>query len=80
MEDKENELLTQYRIIVSKINLYTTNYIQGLDETIKDYEDDDPRGNKDFIMELQEERERWLDIKRIINNKDNLYYKELLNE
>lgn len=80
MEDRENELLTEYRTKISKIHLYATNYIESINETIKDYEDDDPIENKNFINELREERQLWYDINRIINNNDNLYYKELLNE
>ena len=52
----------------SKLEKYANWHIEHLSEDIADYIDDDKIGNKNIIGELKEEREHWLDIKRIMNN------------
>ena len=47
---------------------YANWHIEHLTEDIKDYIDDDRKGNASIIGEFKEEREHWKDIIRIINN------------
>ncbi len=53
---------------IKKLEEYANWHIEYLTEGIKDYIDDDKEKNKDIITEMQEDREHWKDILRIIND------------
>ena len=53
---------------IKELEEYSNWHIEHLTEDIADFIEDDRRGNASLIGELKEEREYWLDIKRIIRN------------
>lgn len=66
-------LLKEYKKqegITNEIKEYANWEIEHYTEDIADYIDDDRVGNARFIGELQENREHWKDIMRIINNEE----------
>ena len=58
-QQEREELIKEY--VHQEIVHYT--------ETIKDYIDDDKEGNKHYIEELKEKRERWRDVEKLLQNK-----------
>lgn len=76
----EKDLLFKYRKITENVLKYAQWQYDTICEEIKDYIDDDKIGNAGIISELKEERERWHDILRIINNDYDLYNSFILEE
>ena len=61
---------------LDEILTYAQWHIDLLTETIKDYLDDDPQGNKHYIGELKETREYWKDVIRLSKNEETYMKKE----
>ena len=53
---------------IENITQYAEWHISHITEDIKDYIDDDKKGNENIIAELKEQREHWKDIIRITKN------------
>ena len=62
---------------LDEILTYAQWHVDLLTETIKDYLDDDPQGNKHYIGELKETREYWKDVIRLSKNEETYMKKEL---
>lgn len=60
IEKRQNE--------IENITQYAEWHISHITEDIKDYIDDDKKGNENIIAELKEQREHWKDIIRITKN------------
>lgn len=61
---------------LDEILTYAQWHVDLLTETIKDYLDDDPQGNKHYIGELKETREYWKDVIRLSKNEETYMKKE----
>lgn len=63
------------RNITDNAKWYAHQEIVHIEESIKDYIDDDPVGNKNIIGDLKEEKAHWEDIEKLLNgqDKDKLY-------
>lgn len=63
------------RKIIDNAKWYAHQEIVHIEESIKDYTDDDPVGNKSIIGDLKEEKAHWQDIEKLLNgqDKDELY-------
>ena len=65
--------------LLDEILTYAQWHVDLLTETIKDYLDDDPQGNKHYIGELKETREYWKDVIRLSKNEETYMKKEWWN-
>lgn len=65
---------------IEKVETYVNWHIEAISNDIEDYLDDDPIENKHIIGEFKEDREHWKDVKKIINNQNDLYMDFILNE
>lgn len=61
---------------LDEILTYAQWHVNSLTETIEDYLDDDPQGNKHYIGELKESREHWKDVIRLSKNEETYMKKE----
>lgn len=61
---------------LDEILTYAQWHVNSLTETIEDYLDDDPQGNRHYIGELKESREHWKDVIRLSKNEETYMKKE----